>query len=180
MVVHSHCAVNGSGAMPCTRSTTTTRCRPGACRPMAAWRTSMREDLCIQLLPAGRATLRRGVAVAMVVGLLSAGRASEVQAPSAAAPAPAAPPLVIGLGQPLSPADIDRYAITVFPNGRNLPPGRGSVEQGARLYAMHCAACHGAQGIEGPAARLAGTDGFIGWRDPRRPVRWPEEPLPGW
>lgn len=137
----------------------------------------MREDLCSQLLPAGRATLRRGVAVAMVVGLLSAGRASEVQAPSAAAPAPAAPPLVIGLGQPLSPADIDRYAITVFPNGRNLPPGRGSVEQGARLYAMHCAACHGAQGIEGPAARLAGTDGFIGWSDPLRPLRVRKYPL---
>lgn len=137
----------------------------------------MREDLCSQLLPAGRATLRRGVAVAMVVGLLSAGRASEVQAPSAAAPAPAAPPLVIGLGQPLSPADIDRYAITVFPNGRNLPPGRGSVEQGARLYAMHCAACHGAQGIEGPAARLVGTDGFIGWSDPLRPLRVRKYPL---
>ena len=137
----------------------------------------MREDLCSQLLPAGRATLRRGVAVAMVVGLLSAGRASEAQAPSAAAPAPAAPPLVIGLGQPLCPADIDRYAITVFPNGRNLPAGRGSVEQGARLYAMHCAACHGAKGIEGPAARLAGSDGFIGWSDPLRPLRVRKYPL---
>ena len=137
----------------------------------------MREDLCSQLLLAGRATLRRGVAVAMVVGLLSTGRASEAQVPSAVTPAPAAPPHVIGLGQALSPADIDRYAITVFPNGRNLPAGRGSVEQGARLYAMHCAACHGAKGIEGPAARLVGSDGFIGWSDPLRPLRVRKYPL---
>ena len=137
----------------------------------------MREDLCSQLLLAVRTTLRRGVAVAMVMGLLSAGRASEAQVPSAVTPAPAAPPHVIGLGQALSPADIDRYAITVFPNGRNLPAGRGSVEQGARLYAMHCAACHGAKGIEGPAARLAGSDGFIGWSDPLRPLRVRKYPL---
>ena len=137
----------------------------------------MREYHCCQLLPAGRATLRRGAVAAMVAGLVGAGAASEAQAPSAAAPEPAAPPHVIGLGQPLSPADVERHAITVFPNGRNLPAGRGSVEQGARLYAMHCAACHGAKGIEGPAARLAGSDGFIGWSDPLRPLRVRKYPL---
>ena len=51
------------------------------------------------------------------------------------------------------------------------------MEQGARLYAMHCAACHGAKGIEGPAARLAGSDGFIGWSDPLRPLRVRKYPL---
>ncbi len=138
----------------------------------------MHEALCCWIMAPLRATLRRGVAVAMVAGLLGAGGASEAQAPSAAAPAPAAAPShVIGLGQPLSPADIDRYAITIFPDGRNLPPGRGSVEQGARLYAMQCAACHGAKGIEGPAARLVGSDGFIGWSDPLRPLRVRKYPL---
>lgn len=137
----------------------------------------MREYHCCQLLPAGRATLRRGAVAAMVAGLVGAGAASEAQAPSAAASEPAAPPHVIGLGQPLAPADVERHAITVFPNGRNLPVGRGSVEQGARLYAMHCAACHGAKGIEGPAARLAGSDGFIGWSDPLRPLRVRKYPL---
>ena len=137
----------------------------------------MREDHCCQWLPVARATLRLGVVVALVAGLVGAGAASEAQAPSAAAPEPAAPPHVIGLGQPLAPADVERHAITVFPNGRNLPAGRGSVEQGARLYAMHCAACHGAKGIEGPAARLAGSDGFIGWSDPLRPLRVRKYPL---
>ena len=42
---------------------------------------------------------------------------------------------------------------------------------------MRCAACHGATGIEGPASRLAGTDGFIGWSDPLRPLRVRKYPL---
>jgi cytochrome c len=138
----------------------------------------MREDQCCQLVLAMRTTLRLSLAVAMAVGLFAAGGASQAQTPSASASASAsASVLVIGLGQPLSPADVERYAITIFPDGRNLPPGRGSVEQGARLYAMHCAACHGAKGTEGPAARLVGSDGFIGWSDPLRPLRVRKYPL---
>jgi S-disulfanyl-L-cysteine oxidoreductase SoxD len=129
----------------------------------------MREDMCCPVLLAARATVQLGVVVLMAAVLLAVGGASEAQTPPSS--------MVIGLGQPLSTADIERYAITVFPDGRNLPPGRGSVEQGARLYAMHCASCHGAQGIEGPAARLVGTDGFIGWSDPLRPLRVRKYPL---
>ncbi|WP_119965660.1 c-type cytochrome [Simplicispira lacusdiani] len=83
----------------------------------------------------------------------------------------------VGLGQPLDAAQVQRLSITVFPDGRNLPPGQGSVAQGARLYQAQCAACHGARGIEGPAARLAGSDGFIGWSDPLRPLRIRQYPL---
>lgn len=93
------------------------------------------------------------------------------------APLQTKPPPVIGLGLPLSTAQIARYDITVFPDGRNLPPGQGSVRQGAALYQAQCAACHGEKGIEGPAARLAGTDGFIGWSDPLRPLRVRKYPL---
>lgn len=84
---------------------------------------------------------------------------------------------VIGLGLALEPAQIERHAITIFPDGRNLPPGQGSVGQGAQLYQAQCAACHGPRGIEGPAARLAGSDGFIGWDDPLRPLRVRKYPL---
>lgn len=87
------------------------------------------------------------------------------------------PPSVIGLGQPLAPALIARYAITVFPDGRHLPPGQGSVAQGAALFQTHCTGCHGAKGIEGPAARLAGSDGFIGWTDPLRVLHIKKYPL---
>lgn len=84
---------------------------------------------------------------------------------------------VIGLGQPLDAAQLERYAITVFPDGRNLPPGQGSVAQGAALYQSHCMGCHGTQGIEGPAARLGGSDGFFGWTDPLRVLRILKHPL---
>jgi hypothetical protein len=86
-------------------------------------------------------------------------------------------PTLIGLGLPLEAAQIERYAITIFPDGRNLPPGQGSVAQGAKLYAVQCALCHGAKGIEGPAARLAGSEGFIGWSDPFRFLRVMKYPL---
>lgn len=84
---------------------------------------------------------------------------------------------VIGLGLALEPAQIERHAITIFPDGRNLPPGQGNAGQGAQLYQAQCAACHGPRGIEGPAARLAGSDGFIGWDDPLRPLRVRKYPL---
>lgn len=86
-------------------------------------------------------------------------------------------PTLIGLGLPLEAAQIERYAITIFPDGRNLPPGQGSVAQGAKLYAEQCALCHGTKGIEGPAARLAGSEGFIGWSDPFRFLRIMKYPL---
>ena len=31
----------------------------------------------------------------------------------------------------------------VSPTGEGLPPGQGTVKQGARIYAEKCAACHG-------------------------------------
>ena len=86
-------------------------------------------------------------------------------------------PALVGLGEPLEPARLARHDITVFPGGRNLPPGQGSVVQGARLYQAQCAACHGPRGIEGPAARLAGSDGWMGWGDPLRPLRVRKYPL---
>lgn len=88
----------------------------------------------------------------------------------------AAQPLV-GLGQPLPAQTIERHAITVFPDGRNLPPGAGSVHAGRELYADHCAGCHGARGREGPAARLVGSDGFFSLDDPLRILRIREHPL---
>jgi hypothetical protein len=133
----------------------------------------MRDGRCCKVGPTARAWLRLGVSVAMMAGLL--GHGAPITAQTASLPAPATP--TIGLGLPLSAADVERYAITIFPDGRNLPPGRGSVEQGARLYAMHCAACHGAQGIEGPASRLVGSDGFIAWNDLLRPLRVRKYPL---
>ena len=57
----------------------------------------------------------------------------------------------------MSPEELARIDIDVRPDGTGLPPGRGTVEQGRRIYAARCAACHGATGVEGPNDRLVST-----------------------
>lgn len=49
----------------------------------------------------------------------------------------------------------DRAQI-VFADGRGLPPGQGSVADGARIYADRCADCHGVDGRGGSGGELAG------------------------
>lgn len=61
-----------------------------------------------------------------------------------------------GLGRPPAIEEIRAWDIDISPNGEGLPPGRGTVIQGAQLYASKCAACHGVTGTEGPHDRLVG------------------------
>ncbi len=78
---------------------------------------------------------------------------------SAAAPAPAQPPAATPtprLGQPVSAADAARADPAVFPDGRGLPPGRGSAREGAAVYEARCAGCHGPGGSGGDGGRLVG------------------------
>jgi cytochrome c553 len=54
-------------------------------------------------------------------------------------------------GKPVSEADLAAWNIDVrTPDGLGLPPGRGSVAEGAKVYAAKCAACHGADAKGGP------------------------------
>ena len=54
-------------------------------------------------------------------------------------------------GQPISEADVAAWNIDVrTPDGRGLPAGRGSVEQGKKVYEAKCLACHGADAKGGP------------------------------
>jgi hypothetical protein len=54
-------------------------------------------------------------------------------------------------GKPISEADIAAWNIDVrTPDGQGLPPGRGSVAEGKKVYADKCAACHGADAKGGP------------------------------
>jgi cytochrome c len=61
-----------------------------------------------------------------------------------------------GLGRPATEEDIRAWNIDVSPNGEGLPPGRGTVRQGAAVYAAKCAKCHGPTGTEGPYDVLVG------------------------
>jgi mono/diheme cytochrome c family protein len=52
-----------------------------------------------------------------------------------------------GLGQPIGEADIAAWNIDVLPDGTGLPPGSGTVADGAKVYAEKCSACHGDKGV---------------------------------
>jgi cytochrome c len=80
-----------------------------------------------------------------------------------------------GLGTPAMAAQIASWNIDVRADGRGLPSGRGSVEQGAELYAQACVACHGPAGAGGPADRLVGGIGTLATAQPVKTVGsyWP-------
>lgn len=57
------------------------------------------------------------------------------------------------VGAPLSQEEIKSFDFIVGPEGKELPPGKGTVKEGADIYSKKCAACHGRNG-EGGAVRL--------------------------
>lgn len=65
------------------------------------------------------------------------------------------------LGQTPEPATIAALDIAIGPDGAELPDGRGTVADGAAIYATQCAACHGASGREGPDHVLVGGRGSL-------------------
>jgi cytochrome c len=72
----------------------------------------------------------------------------------------AAPPNAVEsarLGQAVDGAALARQQLNVFPDGRGLPPGRGTASEGAALFAQRCAACHGKDARGGSAEELAGA-----------------------
>nr|WP_273284868.1 cytochrome c [Methylibium petroleiphilum] len=60
------------------------------------------------------------------------------------------------LGRPVDAQEVARWDLSVFPDGRGLPAGRGNAVEGAVLFRQHCAACHGAGGRGASAEELAG------------------------
>jgi S-disulfanyl-L-cysteine oxidoreductase SoxD len=65
-------------------------------------------------------------------------------------------------GQPIAPADIAPWDISIGPDGAGLPPGRGTVAQGEIIYAAKCQACHGEKGTGRPNDSLVGGTGSLG------------------
>lgn len=83
-----------------------------------------------------------------------------------------------GLGSPPSEAEVSAWDISISPDGEGLPVGRGTVEEGAEVYSIRCAECHGESGEGGDAEPLAG--GYRTLRSPR-PLKtvgsyWPYAP----
>jgi cytochrome c len=106
-------------------------------------------------------TLRIALALAALVAIAGAATAAEERSPH--------------LGRPATAEEIARNDISIDPMGANLPPGSGSVAQGAATFAAKCAVCHGANGQNGPMDRLTGGVGSITTKTPIMTVAsyWP-------
>ncbi|MEJ2133095.1 MAG: cytochrome c [Gammaproteobacteria bacterium] len=94
----------------------------------------------------------------------------------------AAEPALLGAGVPtpafgqaVAEQALEKWKITVFPDGTGLPSGSGSVNEGAGIYAMRCASCHGPTGEGVTADRLVGGRGTLASPSPVRTVGsfWP-------
>lgn len=96
----------------------------------------------------------------------------------AAAP-PVGPTGPVGLGRPATADEIAAWDIDVMPDGRGLPAGRGTVEEGRALYATQCVACHGLKGEGTVGPKLVGPTPKSGfgddWKDHPRTIGnwWP-------
>jgi mono/diheme cytochrome c family protein len=84
-------------------------------------------------------------------------------------------PQGLNLGRVVTADEIKAWDISIPPSGAGLPPGSGSVKQGAEVYAAKCEACHGANGAGKPADALVGGQGTLASNSPVRTVGsyWP-------
>jgi S-disulfanyl-L-cysteine oxidoreductase SoxD len=78
------------------------------------------------------------------------------------------------LGVALSAEAVASWDISVFPDGRGLPPGRGTAVQGRVIYEAKCAGCHGVGGRGATAEELVGRGSLVG-PDPEKTIGsyWP-------
>ena len=76
----------------------------------------------------------------------------------------------------MSQEEITFWDRSITPDGANLPPGSGSVEEGEVVYKAKCAACHGTDGRgQHPMVALAGGQGSLTTAKPIKTVGsyWP-------
>jgi S-disulfanyl-L-cysteine oxidoreductase SoxD len=58
------------------------------------------------------------------------------------------------LGTPMQAEDVAKWDMTIFPDGRGLPEGKGLAKDGKVIFANQCAGCHGEGGRGGTAEEL--------------------------
>jgi hypothetical protein len=54
-----------------------------------------------------------------------------------------------GLGRAPTLDEVKAWDISISPDGKELPPGKGTAIEGAKIYEQQCAVCHGPTGTEG-------------------------------
>ena len=82
-----------------------------------------------------------------------------------------------GVGRTPTAEEIRRMDISIGPTGEELPPGRGTAKEGAKVYEQKaCIGCHGAAGVGGLAPALVskqGADVPVWQRERILPLRSP-------
>jgi S-disulfanyl-L-cysteine oxidoreductase SoxD len=119
----------------------------------------------------GRPALIASLAAAVI---LAGGAIAQDQ--KSARPAKVDAPKKLGIGRAALPEEIKAWDISVLPDGRGLPVGRGTAKQGEQIFIEKCAACHGefAEGV-GRWPVLAGGTGTLKNDRPEKTVGsfWP-------
>ena len=79
------------------------------------------------------------------------------------------------LGRIATDEEIKAWNIDIAPDGTGLPNGESTAIEGGKVYAEHCAGCHGVTGSEGPSPRLVGGKGTLSTSHPVKTIGsyWP-------
>src|SRR5262245_21766433 len=79
------------------------------------------------------------------------------------------------IGRPPTADELKAWDIAIGPDGKELPPGRGTVARGKVVYVEQCARCHGATATEGPEMPLVGGQGSLATSKPLKTIGsyWP-------
>lgn len=81
-----------------------------------------------------------------------------------------------GYGESATDEQIAAWDIDIRPDGKGLPEGSGTVDEGMAVYETHCASCHGSFGEGmGRYPKLSGGDGSLAEDRPEKTVGsyWP-------
>ena len=65
-------------------------------------------------------------------------------------------PEQFGFGREPNASEIEQWDIDIMPNGKQLPLGQGTIDEGERIYVQKCLACHGPEGSNGINDQLVG------------------------
>jgi cytochrome c len=71
--------------------------------------------------------------------------------------------LTYDLGRPATTEEIQVWDFAIRPDGNELPVGSGTADEGAQLYAMKCAGCHGPQGQGAIAPEIVGRRSVLNY-----------------
>jgi cytochrome c len=73
------------------------------------------------------------------------------------------------LGRTPTHEEVKAWDIAIGPEGRELPPGRGTAKEGEKIFVQRCAQCHGVDLKGGPMApMLVGGRGTL---DSAKPIK---------